>query len=153
MVSGAGEIFDDPVAAIQASYDAGTTDEFVRPARSSKYRGMADGDGILLANFRADRVRELLGALVDPAFDGFSSRRTVSLAAALGMVSYSDQLNQFCRAIFPPIYLKNKLGEVVANAGLKQLRIAETEKYAHVTFFFNGRSEPPFEGEERIFIP
>lgn len=153
MVSGVGDIFDDPVAAIQASYDAGATDEFVRPARSREYRGMADGDGILHANFRADRVRELLGSLIDPAFDGFTRKRTVSCAAALGMVSYSDQLNVLCRAVFPPVYLRNTLGEVVANAGLKQLRIAETEKYAHVSFFFNGRSEQPFEGEERSFIP
>lgn len=153
MVSGAGDVFDDPVAAIQASYDAGATDEFVRPACSRAYRGMADGDGILHANFRADRVRELLGAFVDPAFDGFTRKRAVFFAAALGMVSYSDQLNELCRAIFSPVYLKNTLGEVAANAGLKQLRIAETEKYAHVTFFFNGRSERPFEGEERSFIP
>jgi len=153
MVSGLGDIFDDPATAVRANYDAGVTDEFVRPARSRDYRGMADGDGILIANFRADRVRELLGALVDPAFDGFARKRVVSCAAALGMVAYSDQLNQLCRAIFPPVYLKNTLGEVVAKAGLKQLRMAETEKYAHVTFFFNGRLELPFKGEERILIP
>jgi 2,3-bisphosphoglycerate-independent phosphoglycerate mutase len=141
------------VAAIHASYDAGVSDEFVQPGRARDYRGMIDGDGILYANFRADRVRELLGALVDPAFDGFARKHVVSCAAALGMVAYSDKLNSHCPAIFPPVYLKNTLGHVVADAGLKQLRIAETEKYAHVTFFFNGRTEQALEGEERILLP
>lgn len=114
---------------------------------------MADSDGIIHANFRADRVRELFGALVNPVFDGFARKHVVSCAAALGMVAYSDQLNPHCPAIFPPVYLKNALGEVVSDADLKQLRIAETEKYAHVTFFFNGRREQPLEGEERVLLP
>ena len=153
MVSGDGAAFDDPVAAIRASYKAGTTDEFFEPARAKDYRGMADGDGIVHANFRADRVRELLGALVDPTFDGFARKHVVSWAATLGMVSYSNDLNPYCPAIFPPAHLNNTLGEVVASAGLTQLRMAETEKYAHVTFFFNGGAEAPLEGEERILLP
>ena len=153
MVSGDGTPFADLESAVQTNYDAGHSDEFVRPGRSEEYRGMADGDGILFANFRADRVRELLGALIDPAFDGFQRKRTVSFAGALGMVAYSDTLNTVCGAIFPPVYLQNTLGDVVAHAKLHQLRMAETEKYAHVTFFFNGRTEAPFEGEERLLVP
>jgi 2,3-bisphosphoglycerate-independent phosphoglycerate mutase len=153
LVDGEGAPFADLEGAIEANYAAGHTDEFIRPGRSECYRGMADGDGVLFANFRADRVREILGALIDPAFDGFERKRTVRFAAALGMVAYSDTLNKLCGQIFPPVYLKNTLGEVVAKAKLSQLRMAETEKYAHVTFFFNGRSETPFEGEERLLVP
>lgn len=153
MVDGEGEPFTDLASAVQANYDAGHTDEFVRPGRSANYRDMSDGDGILFANFRADRVREILGALIDPAFDGFERKRCVSFAATLGMVAYSDKLNKHCGAIFPPVYLQNTLGEVVANAKRRQLRTAETEKYPHVTFFFNGRSEDPYEGEERVLVP
>ena len=153
MVAGEGTPFTDLQSAIEANYEAGFTDEFVRPGRSQTYRGMADGDGILFANFRADRVRELLGALIDPGFDGFQRKRIVAFAAPLGMVAYSEKLNKLCDVIFPPVYLENTLGEVVANAKLRQLRMAESEKYAHVTFFFNGRSETPFEGEDRVLVP
>ncbi len=153
MVDGEGTPFQDLARAVEANYEAGHTDEFVQPGRSETYRGMADGDGILFANFRADRVREILGALIDPTFDGFERKRVVKFATALGMVAYSDTLNELCGAIFPPVYLKNTLGEVVADAKLRQLRMAETEKYAHVTFFFNGRREVPFESEERILVP
>jgi 2,3-bisphosphoglycerate-independent phosphoglycerate mutase len=114
---------------------------------------MRDGDGVLMANFRADRAREILTALVDPAFDGFERKQTVQFATILGMVSYSAALDTFMPAIFAPESLRNTLGEVVAKAGLKQLRIAETEKYAHVTFFLNGGEEMVFDGEERILIP
>jgi 2,3-bisphosphoglycerate-independent phosphoglycerate mutase len=114
---------------------------------------MADGDGLLMANFRADRAREILTALVDPAFDGFARGRTVRLSAQAGMVEYSTDLARFLPALFPPEDLKNTLGEVVSRAGLRQLRAAETEKYAHVTFFFNGGEERVFEGEDRILIP
>jgi 2,3-bisphosphoglycerate-independent phosphoglycerate mutase len=153
IVSGEGEPYEDPQSAVQANYDAGFTDEFVRPGRAAAYHGMSDGDGILFANFRADRVRELLGALIDPAFAGFQRKKAVSFAATLGMVAYSDTLNKLCGAIFPPAYLQKTLGEVVADAKLNQLRMAETEKYAHVTFFFNGRRDAPFAGEERTLIP
>ncbi|MFT5507923.1 MAG: 2,3-bisphosphoglycerate-independent phosphoglycerate mutase [Hyphomicrobiaceae bacterium] len=153
MVTGEGAPFEDLQSAVQANYDAGYSDEFIRPGRSKNYHGMADGDGILFANFRADRAREILGALIDPQFDGFQRKSTVSFATALGLVSYSATLNKLCDALFPPVYLQKTLGEVVANASRRQLRMAETEKYAHVTFFFNGRSEVPFAGEERQLVP
>jgi len=114
---------------------------------------MADGDGLLLANFRADRAREILTALIDPDFTGFARGRVVSFADQLGMVSYSTDLDARIDALFPLIRLRRTLGEVVAEAGLRQLRIAETEKYAHVTFFLNGGEEAVFAGEDRILVP
>ncbi len=139
--------------AIAASYAAEKFDEFILPTIINDYQGMKDGDGVLMANFRADRARQLLHALLDPAFDGFARSRIVQFAATLGMVEYSEALNAFIPAVFAPQSLNDILGEVIANAGLTQLRIAETEKYAHVTFFFNGGREEPFAGEERILIP
>jgi len=153
LVDGEGEPADDPVAAIEAAYAADLTDEFVLPTALGGYAGMADGDGLLMANFRADRARQILTALVDPAFDGFRRARIVDFAARLGMVSYSDALDGFVETIFPPLDLSDTLPEIVARAGLRQLRIAETEKYAHVTFFLNGGSERSFAGEERILVP
>jgi 2,3-bisphosphoglycerate-independent phosphoglycerate mutase len=114
---------------------------------------MRDGDGILMANFRADRVRQLLKALLDPNFKEFARPAVPAFAAALGLTEYSDELNRLARTLFPARKLDNTLGELVARAGLRQLRIAETEKYAHVTFFFNGGEERPFTGEERILVP
>jgi 2,3-bisphosphoglycerate-independent phosphoglycerate mutase len=143
----------DPRRAIEASYAAKVTDEFMLPAVIGGYRGMQDGDGLLMANFRADRAREILMALVDPGFDGFDRGRTVAFAAALGMVEYSEALNRLMPALFPAERLDHVLGGVLADAGLTQLRIAETEKYAHVTFFFNGGDEAVFPGEERILVP
>ncbi len=153
LVDGDGAPADDAVEAVRASYAAGVTDEFVAPAVVAGYAGMADGDGILAANFRSDRIRQILAALLDPGFDGFARARTISFAGALGMVAYSSALNPMIRAMFAPVALDDILGAVVARAGLKQLRIAETEKYAHVTFFFNGGIEAPFDGEERILVP
>jgi 2,3-bisphosphoglycerate-independent phosphoglycerate mutase len=143
----------DALAAIDASYAAGSTDEFVPATVIGEYRGMADGDGVLMANFRADRARELLSALLDPAFDGFTRSRRIKFAAATGLVEYSTALAQMMTTIFPPLALDNVLGQVVADAGLRQLRIAETEKYAHVTFFLNGGREEEFPGEDRILVP
>ncbi len=153
LVKGEGERAAEAVAAVTASYDRQVTDEFVLPAVIGEFAGIQDGDGILMANFRADRAREILAALVDPGFDGFARTRRVKLAAAAGMVEYSEQLNQFIEALFPPVPLAGIMAEVLSEAGLRQLRIAETEKYAHVTFFFNGGVEQPFSGEERILIP
>jgi 2,3-bisphosphoglycerate-independent phosphoglycerate mutase len=106
-----------------------------------------------MGNFRADRVRQILAALVDPAFDGFKRRHIARFSAVLGMVEYSTALAKFMPALFPPAELADTLGEIASKAGLKQLRIAETEKYAHVTFFFNGGEERLFPGEERILVP
>lgn len=152
MVMAAGKRFATADEAIKASYADKVTDEFVVPAVISDYQGMEDGDVILMANFRADRAREILYALADASFEGFARKKTVKFAAHLGMTEYSVDHNRFMQTMFPPEQLTNILGEVVAKHGLTQLRIAETEKYAHVTFFFNGGEEREFEGEERILI-
>jgi 2,3-bisphosphoglycerate-independent phosphoglycerate mutase len=106
-----------------------------------------------MANFRADRAREILTALVDPTFDGFNRSRFVNFAAVAGMVEYSSGLSDLMPALFPPEKVEDTLGEVVSEAGLHQLRIAETEKYAHVTFFFNVGEEAIYENEDRILVP
>ena len=153
MVQAKGNKAPRAAAAMEMSYDADKTDEFVLPTIIGDYDGMKDGDGILMANFRADRARQLLHALIDPSFKEFSRPHAVRFAATLGMVEYSEALNPMIPAMFAAQTLHNNLGELAANAGLKQLRIAETEKYAHVTFFFNGGREEPFAGEDRILVP
>jgi 2,3-bisphosphoglycerate-independent phosphoglycerate mutase len=153
MVDAQGERAAGAIEAIEFGYARGETDEFVQPTVIGPYTGMKDGDGLLMANFRADRAREILAALVDPAFDGFARPRVPRFAATLGMTEYSSALSKFLDTLFPPTALTNTLGEVVSKAGLTQLRIAETEKYAHVTFFLNGGEETTFPGEERILVP
>lgn len=143
----------DPLDAIQHSYDAGKTDEFMLPVSLGGYGGMKDGDGLVMGNFRADRAREILHALIDPAFDGFARGHAVTMAAQLGLTEYSKALNTLVGALFPAESLSKILGEVASEAGLTQLRIAETEKYAHVTFFFNGGREQVYPGEDRILVP
>jgi 2,3-bisphosphoglycerate-independent phosphoglycerate mutase len=106
-----------------------------------------------MGNFRADRAREILEALVDPQFSGFARGRVPAFSPCLGMTEYSGHLNHFLTALFPAESLSRILGEIISEAGLAQLRIAETEKYAHVTFFFNGGREQVFPGEDRILIP
>ena len=150
---GEGEKAADAKAAIAQSYAKNKGDEFVPPTVIADYRGMADGDGVLMGNFRSDRVREILVALVDPKFEDFARPRVVRFAAAAGMCEYSARLKPLLGTLFPPEALHDTFGEVVARAGLKQLRIAETEKYAHVTFFFNGGREDEFPGESRILVP
>ena len=153
LVDGKGNGAEDGGAALRASYAEDINDEFVVPTAIDGYGGMADGDGLLMANFRADRAREILSALTDPGFDGFVRSRQPMFADQLGMVSYSAALDARIDALFPVIPLQQTLGEVVSQAGLRQLRIAETEKYAHVTFFLNGGDEAVFEGEDRILVP
>jgi 2,3-bisphosphoglycerate-independent phosphoglycerate mutase len=153
IVSGVGERADDPLQAIEAAYTRGETDEFVAPTAITGYTGMRDRDGLLIANFRADRVREIAAALLGPEFSGFVREKRIAFCAALGLVEYSMELNRFLATLFPPDNLDDSFGEVVSRAGLTQLRIAETEKYAHVTFFFNGGRETVFPGEERILVP
>jgi 2,3-bisphosphoglycerate-independent phosphoglycerate mutase len=131
LTRGAGETAADANAAVKAGYDAELSDEFILPTRIGDYGGMEDGDGVLMGNFRADRAREILSALVEPDFDGFERPRTVSFAAALGVTEYSTALNAQLTALYPLESLSN----------------------AHVTFFFNGGVEEPFPGEERILIP
>ena len=139
--------------AIRASYAEKVTDEFVLPCVIGDYNGFEDGDAVLMANFRADRAREILYVLADKDFDGFARKKVFELSMAVGMTEYSVDHNRFMKTMFPPEALVNILGEVIAENGLTQLRIAETEKYAHVTFFFNGGEEKEFKGESRILIP
>ena len=153
VVAGEGAHFADPQAVIADAYANKLYDEFILPAVIGDYAGMKDGDGVLCFNFRADRVREILGAMLDPAFAGFPRKRTVKVAAAVGMAQYSEELDRLMATIFPPQSFPNILGEVVANAHRTQLRMAETEKYPHVTYFLNGGREEPFEGEDRIMVP
>ncbi|MBU6199339.1 MAG: 2,3-bisphosphoglycerate-independent phosphoglycerate mutase [Xanthomonadaceae bacterium] len=142
----------DALAALDAAYARGETDEFVKPTAIGKYTKIADGDAIIYMNFRADRARQLTQVLVDPAFAGFPRARTIRLSAFVTLTHYSDDLHVTAEA-YPPQALVNSLGEYLASLGLKQLRIAETEKYAHVTFFFSGGREEPYPGESRILVP
>jgi 2,3-bisphosphoglycerate-independent phosphoglycerate mutase len=139
--------------AVEQHYAQNITDEFITPTIIGDYAGMQAGDGLIMANFRSDRAREILSAFVVPGFDSFVRKRPVALAASLGMVEYSAALNAHVPALFRADKLEAILGEVVAEHGLTQLRIAETEKYAHVTFFFSGGREKEFPGEVRLLIP
>jgi len=150
VAEGKGESFEDAVAAVKASYEAGVTDEFVIPMAAKGYEGVKDGDAIIFFNFRPDRAREMTRAFVDPEFDGFE-RQQKKLSAYVCMTNY-DKTMPNCTVAFPPQSLNNTLGQVVENAGMTQLRIAETEKYAHVTFFLNGGVEAPTEHEDRALI-
>jgi 2,3-bisphosphoglycerate-independent phosphoglycerate mutase len=153
MVEAQAPRFADAAAVIAAAYAQKMFDEFIIPAVIGDYGGMRDGDGVLCFNFRADRVREILAAMLDPAFSGFERARVVTFACAVGMTEYSEALDARMQAIFPPQTLTHILGEVVAAAGRKQLRAAETEKYPHVTYFLNGGREERFPGEDRILVP
>jgi 2,3-bisphosphoglycerate-independent phosphoglycerate mutase len=140
-------------AVVADAYAHDKSDEFVVPAVVGDYQGMRDGDGVLCFNFRADRVREILLALLDPKFSGFPRPRTVEITAAIGMTPYSEELDALMGAVFPHDDLAQVLGEIVADAGRTQLRMAETEKYPHVTYFLNGGREEPYRGEDRIMVP
>ncbi|MEG2455996.1 MAG: 2,3-bisphosphoglycerate-independent phosphoglycerate mutase, partial [Oscillospiraceae bacterium] len=150
MVLGEGVLATDPVAAVDASYAAGVTDEFLLPTVCCQAGKIADGDSVIFANFRPDRARELTRTLVDPDFAGFPRDYfplhfvcTTEYDAAMPNVSVA----------YPRQKLENIFGAYIARLGLTQLRIAETEKYAHVTFFFNGGVETVFPGEDRVLIP
>jgi 2,3-bisphosphoglycerate-independent phosphoglycerate mutase len=151
MVLGKGDVADDPQEAIEQAYDAGKTDEFVPATVIGDYAGFAPGDGLFCLNFRSDRAREILAAIADPDFDGFP-REMPALAAKLGMVEYSDKHTAWYATVFPKRVIPNTLGEWVAKHGKRQFRLAETEKYPHVTFFLNGGIEVPAQGEDR-FMP
>ena len=153
MVDASARRFDDVFAALDASYADNVTDEFVLPAVLNDYAGMADGDAFLFANFRADRAREICLALLEKKFDVIERARVVKFSACAGMTEYSEELKALMPALFPPQDVRESLGEVMAEHHLKQLRIAETEKYAHVTFFLNAGREEPFMGEDRILVP
>lgn len=153
MVSAEGKRFATADEAIKASYAEGVNDEFVIPCVIGDYQGMEDGDAVLMMNFRADRAREILYALSDKEFSGFARKKTIQTSINVGLTEYSVDHNRFMKTMFGPEALKNIFGEVVSEHGLTQLRIAETEKYAHVTFFFNGGEEREFKGEDRILVP
>ena len=145
--------FDDAFVALDHSYGENVSDEFLLPCGLGDYAGMEDGDAMLFANFRADRAREICTALLDPGFEGFRRARVVKFSAAAGLTEYSEALEPFMAAVFPPEDVRETLGEVIAERHMNQLRIAETEKYAHVTFFLNGGREAQFAGEDRILVP
>ncbi|HVP86317.1 MAG TPA: 2,3-bisphosphoglycerate-independent phosphoglycerate mutase [Rhizomicrobium sp.] len=153
IVSATGHRFETAFAAVEASYAENVTDEFVIPCVIGEYSGAGDGDALLFGNFRADRAREISMCLLDPKFKDFDRSRVVSFSAAAGLTEYSEPLKAFMGALFAADDIRDTIGEYVSSLGLKQLRIAETEKYAHVTFFLNGGREDPFPGEDRILVP
>jgi 2,3-bisphosphoglycerate-independent phosphoglycerate mutase len=140
----------DALAALADAYARGENDEFVQPTVIGDGVPVRDGDAVVFMNFRADRARQLTAAFVRPAFDGFA-RRQPALARFVGLTEYDPTLP--ARVAFAPEALVNTLPEVLAATGRSQLRIAETEKYAHVTFFFSGGREQPYPGEERVLVP
>ncbi|MBY0463299.1 MAG: 2,3-bisphosphoglycerate-independent phosphoglycerate mutase [Alphaproteobacteria bacterium] len=154
MVMGKSDIvFDNSNEAIEYFYKNNITDEFIPPVAITNYSGMKDGEGLWMVNFRSDRVRQILSALLQKNFAHFPREKIVNFSGVLGMTEYSDALLPLIPALFEKIPLNNGLGEIISNTGQKQVRIAETEKYAHVTFFFNGGREEPFGGESRILVP
>ncbi len=155
ITAGEGETAASAIEAIQKNYEAGTTDEFILPTviceAGQTIGTVKDGDSVFYLNFRADRARQLSRAFTEEGFADFKRNRFIRLAAFASMTSYSADFK--FPVVFEPVQLEAILGEVLSRLGLKQLRIAETEKYAHVTYFFNGGRETPFEGEDRILIP
>jgi 2,3-bisphosphoglycerate-independent phosphoglycerate mutase len=141
---------DDALAALETAYERDENDEFVSPTVIGSYTGVKDNDAIIFVNFRADRAREISQAFIQPDFEGFK-RQAPKLSSFVCMTQYLEELP--ADVAYPPEKFTGLLGEVLADNGLKQLRIAETEKYAHVTFFFNGGEEEPFDGEKRLLVP
>jgi len=139
------------LAGLEAAYARGETDEFVTATAIGEPARIADGDVVVFTNFRADRARQLTSALTEPDFTQFPRARVPALGRYVAMTDYGAQFS--LPVAFPTVDLTKTFGEVVAAHGLRQLRIAETEKYAHVTFFFNGGEETPFAGEDRILVP
>ena len=148
MILGQGETAKTAIEAVAAAYDQDVTDEFIPATVIGDYAGVVPEDGFFCLNFRSDRARELLEAIANPAFDGFA-RDMPKLSAHLGMVEYSDRHVDWYDTVFPKRQIENTLGAWVAQHGLRQFRLAETEKYPHVTFFLNGGVETPYPGEER----
>ena len=141
----------DALSALDAAYARGESDEFVKPIRIGDASPMQDGDAVVFMNFRADRAREITRALTDKAFNGFPRAYIPQLASFISLSNYGAEFT--IPSAFSPEAIHNDLGEYVSGLGLKQLRIAETEKYANVTYFFSGGKEQPYPGEDRILIP
>ncbi len=150
MVLGKGRRAEDPLKALKDAYERGETDEFVQPYVIDSSGVLRDSDAVFFFNFRADRMRQLVSAIALKDFEGFKREKFVSVYAAT-MTLYDETFP--LDVAFPPQELKNVIGEVISNLGYRQLRIAETEKYAHVTYFFSGGQEKPFKGEDRVLIP
>lgn len=144
-------IENDAMSALHAAYARGESDEFVKAVRIGDVAPVSDGDAVIFMNFRADRARQLTRAFVEKRFTGFVRSRVPDFTGFVMLTQYSATIETSCA--FPPNSLKNGLGEYLSVHGKKQLRIAETEKYAHVTFFFSGGREEPYVGEDRILIP
>ena len=138
---------------IKKNYKNNITDEFIEPGIDIDYDGMLEGDAVIFANFRADRVRQLSNALLDNEFYKFTRGNKIEFSDVVAMTEYSEDLSNKMKILFKQENIENTLGEVISALGLKQLRIAETEKYAHVTFFFNGGKEDPMQYEDRELIP
>ena len=150
LVNGQGRVATDMVQAMQESYDEGVTDEFIKPIVNGSFDGtIKEGDVVIFFNYRPDRAREITRAFVDPAFDGF--KREFFPLTYVCNTEYDATMPNVLVA-FPRISVKNGLGEYLSKMGMTQLRIAETEKYAHVTFFFNGGVEDPYPGEDRVLV-
>jgi 2,3-bisphosphoglycerate-independent phosphoglycerate mutase len=152
MVFGEGILDADPVHAMQASYDEGVLDEFIKPTVCDKDGMIKGGDSIIFFNFRPDRAREITRAFVERDFSGFERKNGLFPLTYVCMTQYDEKIENVSVA-YPPDFPEQTFGEMISKYGLTQLRIAETEKYAHVTFFFNGGVEQPFDGESRILIP
>lgn len=142
---------DDGINALKAGYQRDETDEFIHPTIITGAPAISDGDVVIFMNFRADRARQLTRAFTEQDFQAFPLEKQAKLSQFVTLTEYASDIR--ANVAFPPKQLRNTFGEVIANAGYRQLRIAETEKYAHVTFFFNGGREQPFEHEQRILIP
>ncbi|OUS04290.1 phosphoglycerate mutase (2,3-diphosphoglycerate-independent) [Rhodobacterales bacterium 52_120_T64] len=153
MTTGKGTVADTANDAIIAAYEVGETDEFASPTAIDGYTGMQNDDGLLFVNFRADRAREILSALADPKFDVFDVSARPKFSAICGMVEYSNKHNAYMDVMFPSEEIVNTLGHWVSSHGKTQYRLAETEKYPHVTFFMNGGEENPETGEDRYVAP
>ena len=149
---GEGITAPDAQTALAMSYDNGETDEFVTPKVIAGYDGMREGDAVVMVNFRADRVRQILSCWLYPEETGFVPQPVV-LAGGIAMTSYSVRLDRKMTVLFGPQHINDTLGAAVAKAGRRQLRLAETEKYPHVTFFLNGGDEAVAEGEDRVLVP
>ena len=151
VVCGEGVQDPDPVHAVKASYEAGKTDEFVEPVVVCPEGQINEGDSVIFMNFRPDRAREMTWALNLPEFDGFARKKTVYPLSYVCTAQYDEALP--LPIAYPPEVIENTIGDLISAHGLKQFRVAETEKYAHVTFFFNGGVEKQCEGEDRCLVP
>ena len=153
IIEGSAEQQKNPLKSIKESYAEKITDEFFKPKNFSNYSGVKKNDGFFITNYRADRVRELLTAIFDKQFNNFKRNKIADFSSAVSMVEYSKRLKKKITPLIQPLLIENNLGEILSKKKLNQLRIAETEKYAHVTYFFNGGVEESYEGEDRVLIP